>query len=108
MAHIHMKEEGIWLLEGTQFKELPICVARALIAPRNQCVPIRLVNLNPSPVTVYKHTKIATAELIMEEAVYSTCEGEQLPSTDHGVLLHPIPHDITESQNWHCCLTTYV
>ena len=45
-----------------------------------------------------QHTKIATAELIMEEAVCSTCEEEQLPSTDHGVLLHPIPHDITESQ----------
>ena len=36
MAHIHTDEDGTWLLEGTQFKELAICVARALTAPRNQ------------------------------------------------------------------------
>lgn len=40
---------------------------------------------------------MATAELITDEAVCSTCEREQ-PSPDHDVLLHPIPHDITESQ----------
>ena len=68
-----------------------------LTAPRNQHVPIRLVNLDPSPVTVYKNTKIATAELITDKAVCSTCEGEQ-PSADHDVQLHPIPHDITKSQ----------
>ena len=72
MAHIHTDEDGIWLVQGTQFKELPICVARALTAPRNQHVPIRLVNLDPSPVTVYKNIKIATAELVTDEAVYST------------------------------------
>ena len=40
MAHINSEEGGTWLLEGTQFKELPICVARVLTAPRNQYVPI--------------------------------------------------------------------
>ena len=45
MAHIQCKEEGTWLLEGAMFRKLSICVARALTAPRNQRVPIRMVSL---------------------------------------------------------------
>ena len=77
MAHIHFKEEGIWLLEGTMFKKLSICVARALTVPRNQSALIRIVNLDTVPVTLYKNTKIATIELISDEAIFSTCESEQ-------------------------------
>ena len=99
MARIHSKEEGTWLLEGTPFKELPIYVARALMAPRKQNVPIRIVNVDPLPVTIHRNTKIATAELITEEVICSTSEREQAPTyTELEVLLHPLPHDITESQ----------
>ena len=95
MAHIHSKEEGTWLLEGTTFKKLLICVARALIALRNQSASSKIVNLVTVPVTLYKHTKIATAELISDEAICSTSEGEQSTTDlELDILLHPLPHDI--------------
>ena len=78
MADIHSKEEGTWLLEDTIFKKLSICVARALTTLRNRSIPIRIVNLDTVPVTLYKNTKIATAELISDEAICSTSESEQL------------------------------
>ena len=48
MAHIHSKEEGTWLLEGTIFKKLSICVAKILTVPRNQSAPIRIVKIRYS------------------------------------------------------------
>ena len=77
MAHIHSEEGGTWLLEGTIFKKLSICVARFLTAPRNQSAPIRIVNLDTVPVTLYKNTKIATAESISDKAICCTSESEQ-------------------------------
>ena len=99
MAHIHSEEAGTWLLEGTIFKKLSICLARALTAPRNQSAPIRIVILDTVPVTLYKNTKIATAELISNEAICSTSESEKSTTDlELDTLLHPLPHDITESQ----------
>ena len=40
MVHIHFKEAGTWLIEGVQFKEWPVCVARALVVPKDQVVPV--------------------------------------------------------------------
>ena len=62
IVHIHSKEVGTWLIEGVQFKEWPICVARAFVVPRDQVVPVRVVNLDPLPITLYKNTNIAMAE----------------------------------------------
>ena len=58
LAHIHSDKEGTWLLEGTDFKHLPMCVARALIIPKGQTVPIHVVNLDPAPVTLYKTLRL--------------------------------------------------
>ena len=67
------------------------------MVPRNQSVPIQLINLDPLPVTVCRNTKITIAKLIIiDEAICTTCESEQ-PTTEVDVLLHPLPHDITES-----------
>ena len=49
--------------------------------PRNQSVPIRIVNLDTAPVTLYKNTKIATAELISDEAICCTFEMNNQPQT---------------------------
>ena len=81
MVHITSEEKGTWLIEGTIFKKLPICAARALTAPRNQSVPIRIVNLDTVPVTLHKNTKIATAELISDEAICSRVETGSVPLT---------------------------
>ena len=76
MAHIHSEEKGTWLLEGTIIKKLSIYVSRILTVPRNQSVPIRIVNLDTVAVTLCKNTKIATAELISDEDICSTSESE--------------------------------
>ena len=76
MAHFHSEEESTWLLEGTIFKKLSICVARILTVPRNQSASIRSVNLDTVLVTLYKNIKIVTAELISDEAICSAYESE--------------------------------
>jgi len=63
MAHIHPKS---WLLEGLQFKELLICVARCISSPNEQTLPIQVINLDPLPVTLHKNKKVANAEIIRE------------------------------------------
>ena len=59
------------------FKKLSICFARALTVLRIQSAPIRIDNFDTVPVTLYKNTKITTAELISNEAICSTSESEQ-------------------------------
>ena len=104
MAHIHSKEPGTWLLEGFQSKELPICVARSISIPKEQTLPIRVVNLDPLPVTLHKYTKIANAELIREEAICSACEkeiprNEELAMEELTInLQNPLPSNVTETQ----------
>ena len=89
---------------GVQFKERPVCVARALVIPRDQVVPVRLVNLDPLPITLYKNTDIAIAELITDESISSTEEVAEnfntpKPGLVKDVLLqHPLPDDLTKSQ----------
>ena len=104
MVNIHSKEAGTWLIEGVQFKERPVCVARTLVIPRDQVVPVRVVNLDPLPITLYKNTNIAMAELITDESISSTEEvAENFNTPEPGLvkdvlLQHPLPDELTESQ----------
>ena len=66
------------------------------MAPRNQSVPIRIVNMDTLLVTLRKNTKIATAELVSDETICSTSECNQSKTElEVYILLHPIPYDIT-------------
>ena len=44
---------GPWLLEGALEGRLPVVVARALVEPKAECVPVRLVNPKSEPMTIY-------------------------------------------------------
>ena len=98
LAFIHSEEKGTWLLEGAKF---PVCVARTLTVPQNQVVPIRVVNLDPLPVTLHKNTKVAEAELNEDEAVcvvnHEDLQSSSAPVTDI-LLQNPLPNDITNLQ----------
>ena len=99
MARIDSKEPGTWLLEGLQFKELPICVARCISSPNEQTLPIRVINLDPLPVTLHKNTKVANAEIIREEAICTASEqGSGVETTNRETptidLQHPLPSDL--------------
>ena len=52
------------LLEQAPQKRLPVMVARALVTPTAQEVPIRVLNPSPETVTLYKGSSIATVEPI--------------------------------------------
>ena len=67
VAHIDSTEEhGTWLLEGV---ECPVLVARASVAPQRQAVPVRIMNTDLIPVTLYKNMKTAKAEPINDLSI---------------------------------------
>ena len=56
--------EGAWLLEGAEGKRLPASVARALVQPTNDRVPVRLLNPRPGSIRVHRGMEIATLEAV--------------------------------------------
>ena len=64
MGNIDKECRGTWLVEDRLSKKQSILVARALVTPQQGRVPIRVLNLNPKPLTVYKGTKIAKGESV--------------------------------------------
>ena len=57
---------GIWLLEKTSSERVPVMVARAVVAPNELGIPIRLLNTRTEAVTIHKGKTIATLEGIEE------------------------------------------
>lgn len=53
---------GPWLLEGVQQRRLPVVVARALVEPRTEQVPVRFMNPRAETVVIAKDTVVATLE----------------------------------------------
>jgi len=96
MAYIDLKEPRTWLL--------PICVAKSISTPKEQTLPIRVINVDPLPVTLHKTTKIAHAEIIREEAICSACEqGTERDKTMTKEVVsinlqHPLPSNLTDKQ----------
>ena len=82
MAKINgVSNTGTWLLEEKDSRKLPVRVARALVCPNSNNVPVRLLNVESKSVTVYKNTQIATMEQIgMDEDTIniSTIESHDL------------------------------
>ena len=66
MGNIDKECRGTWLVEDQLSKKPSILVAscRASVMPQQGTVPIRVLNLNPKPLTVYKGTKIAKGESV--------------------------------------------
>ena len=67
MAKINgVSNTGTWLLEEKDSRKIPVRVARDLVCPNSNNVPVRLLNVESTSVTVYKNTQIATMEQIGE------------------------------------------
>ena len=93
-------EGGPWLMEGVQQKVL---VARAVVIPLSNTVPVRIANTSTLPVTLYKGMKVATAELVEETHVSGISEVEsqcQQTANHQGevILQIPLPPELTDSQ----------
>ena len=73
-GRIHSTTEGTWLIEQPLSSKLPIFIARTIVSPQDQAVILRVVNTHVSPVTLYKNSTLAKAELIDQETICSTLE----------------------------------
>ena len=62
MAHVDSTTSGTWLIENNESNQLSVCVARALVSTPSEVVPVRVVNTTLTPTTLYRNSKIATAE----------------------------------------------
>ena len=62
MGNVNHDCEGTWVVEDQLSKKLPILVARGLVILHQGRVPMRVLNISTEPITIYKGTRIATAE----------------------------------------------
>ena len=62
---------GSWIIESNPAYNTAVMVARTLVTPSNQSVPIRLLNPRPEGITVSKGTTIATMEAVAVVAATS-------------------------------------
>lgn len=56
-------DDYLWMIKGKRTR-VPVKVARALVKPRNNLIPLRMVNTTLTPVTIYKGSTIAQAECV--------------------------------------------
>jgi hypothetical protein len=59
-----------WVFEPVASRKLPVVIARAIVKPHLDQVPLRLVNTSASAVTLYSNTTLGT----LEESIESTDE----------------------------------
>ena len=98
MARLPVKE-GSWLIEGRNLDKMP--VARAVVTPSENGVPIRIANTSVMPVSLYQGTRVATAELITEASISAVAEplSEKVDYECLEVPLQaPLAADLTKAQ----------
>ena len=93
-------EGGPWLIEGIQQKCL---VARSVVIPANNTIPVRIANTSTLPVTLHQGMKVATAELVDEThingVVETDSEHQQSTNNEEGMILNvPLSAELTETQ----------
>ena len=79
-------EGGPWLIEGVQQRFL---VARSVVIPADDTIPVRIANTSTLPVTLYQWMKVATAELVDNTHINGVLE------TD---LKVPLSAELSETQ----------
>ena len=56
--------EGLWLLEETAAKELPVAVARGLTEPQSSRVVMQVLNISEDPVKLYKGMTVGVLQRV--------------------------------------------
>ena len=67
MGNVSTIGDGTWLVEDHLDKKPQVLIARAVVTPQQGRIPIRVLNLNAEPLTIYKGTKLAKAELLEKD-----------------------------------------
>ena len=60
---------GTWIVEG---ESNAVLVARAVVSPNEQKVPVRIANVREDPINIKKGTKIAGMEIVAQEEIQRT------------------------------------
>ena len=66
---------GSWIVEGDPAKSNAVMVARTLVSPNNQTIPVRLLNPRSETITVSKGTTIAMMEAVAVTATSDPVTG---------------------------------
>ena len=61
-------DNHVWMIEGKMAK-VPIRVARALVKPHKNLIPLCIINTNLTPVKLYKSSTLAHAECVDEASI---------------------------------------
>ena len=56
-----------WMVEGRELQRSPVMVARAVVRPEDEEIPLRLLNWRDSPVSIPKGTAVAAMEFLPED-----------------------------------------
>ena len=61
-------DNHVWMIEGKMAK-VPIRVARALVKPHKNLIPLRIINTDLTPVKLYKGFTLAHVECVDEASI---------------------------------------
>ena len=94
---------GTWLVEDHLPKKPQVLIARAVVTPQQGRIPVRVLNLKPESLTIYKGTKIAKAELLENDIatvsiVNEDCNAEQEQHSLVEKLMETLPGDLSNCQ----------
>ena len=93
---------GQWLIEGMHHDK--VLIARAVVIPSDNHIPIRIANTSAMPVTLYHGMKVATAESVAESNINAVVElsSQECQNTvcnlEEITLQEPLPRDLTVAQ----------
>ena len=93
---------GQWLIEGMHHDK--VLIARAVVIPSDNHIPIRFANTSAMPVTLYRGMKVATAESVAESNINAVVElsSQECQNTvcnlEEITLQEPLPRDLTVAQ----------
>ena len=93
-------ESRPWLIEGVQQRLL---VARSVVIPTDDVIPVHVVNTSTLPVTLHQGMKVATAELVDDTHINGVVETDlkyQLTTNnkENIILKVPLSGELTDTQ----------
>ena len=94
---------GTWLMEGNRFKPDGVLVARAVVTPKDNSIPMRIANTSALSVTLFKGVNVARAELVEDTSINAITENNcdeavQGQDQDKVKLQGSLQGEFTESQ----------
>ena len=98
---------GMWMIEGCHEEKLSVLIARSLVLPTREEVPIRLMNPRSECVTVKQGTVVAEMEAFQEEQSITTAAVQEDPlsqdSTSDAEVRKKLVADMVTRDGAHLC-----